>query len=210
MKQLSITLYGFDELTEEIQQQLIDDYRESLEAVIDYDVVIEDFKAYMQSFGASDIDVFWSGFNSQGDGACFCCDFDTNKLFETVYRHNSDYDRVQNLMNGRGLIDLAIVSRRCGPSNFYSHENTVEAYTKCTMHDHQLSREDRDLIDSLEADVTEFIRANCRDLYKKLENHYEFCTSDACFSEVFSSMGECFTAKGLIIQHEEDTTSLEE
>lgn len=197
MKTAVINLYSFDELDDKVADRILESYREEME--IDYDPVIEGAKEELEKIGASDIDIFWSGFYSQGDGACFCCDFDAEKILNTLFKDNTDYDKIRYLSNEIGLIDMKIVSRRCGPSNFYSHENTVEAFITCRIYDSQIASEDRALIDALEKDMTEFIRSKCRKIYADLEEHYEVCTSLERILDDLREQGECFTKSGHVI-----------
>ena len=193
MKLATIQLYSFDELDDSVANRILQCYREEME--IDYDPVIEGAKEELEKIGASDIDIFWSGFYSQGAGAAF----DAEKILNTLFKDNADYDKIRFLTNEAGLIDMKIVSRRCGPSNFYSHENTVEAFITCRIYDSQIASEDRALIDALEKDMTEFIRSTSRKIYADLEEHYEACTSLERILDDFREQGECFTKSGHVI-----------
>ena len=144
MKLVTIPLYSFDELDDKVADRILQSYREEME--IDYDPVIEGAKEELEKMGASDIDIFWSGFYSQGDGASFCCNFDAEKILNTLFKDNSGYDKIRYLSNEIGLIDIRIISRRCGTAIFYSHENTVEASITCRIYDSQITSEHRALI----------------------------------------------------------------
>ncbi len=199
MKTTEINLFSFDELTKPVAEKILASYREDL--VIDYDIVVDCFKEDIkESLGASGIEVFWSGFYSQGDGACFTCEFDTSTLLELPqFKDNKKYDRVREL-SGMGFISLDISSHRTGPSNFYSHENTVEAHIHCEIWDCQLTEEDRNLIDEMGDEITELIRETSRGLYRSLEDHYDVCSSTEVIIEDLQEMGECFTSSGKVLQ----------
>lgn len=84
MKQITFTVYTYDELTPPAQDKARDWFRETDEP--DFDWVIDDAENIANQMGlefrtraiklhsgktATERCVFWSGFSSQGDGACF-------------------------------------------------------------------------------------------------------------------------------------------
>ena len=75
-EQVQITLFTFDELPQESQQKLIEGFRKDYDP--HYSHIYDEFILEMSEQYGADIsvdDIQWSGFWSQGDGACFTCDF---------------------------------------------------------------------------------------------------------------------------------------
>lgn len=118
MKTLTTTLYTFDELSEETQKKVLDNLRHT--NVEDgfqwYDFVYEMWKEKLAAKGFIDAKIYFSGFWSQGDGACFdCLEFDLDKLMTSLELNE---------------VEKAAVSY-CAPSfeihantHHYSHERT--------------------------------------------------------------------------------------
>ena len=177
-EQVQITLFTFDELPEESQQKLIEGFRQDYEP--DYSNVYDEFIIDMSEQYGADIkeeDIQWSGFWSQGDGACFTCDFDEEVIFPILKEVLSEND-IDSL---EGFELSQAKSVRCGPSNFYVHENTVTG-------DIWLDRPDgaelgSNVVKEMEQRLTEIIRDSCKDLYQRLESYYDEETEDEAIKQ---------------------------
>ena len=72
MHTVSVNLYAFDELAPAVQQKVVE--RESSINVDDafwYKSIIEDWTEVLEHRGFEHVKILFSGFGSQGDGACF-------------------------------------------------------------------------------------------------------------------------------------------
>ena len=179
-EQIQITLFTFDELSEESQQRVIEPFREAYEP--DYDIIYDEFIIDMSEQYGADIkedDIQWSGFWSQGDGACFTCEFD-QEVIEPILRDALNEDDRNHLDQLRVELSQAS-SIRTGRSNFYCHENTVtgDIWLDCP--------DDTDLkvevVRAMEAHLTDIIRNSCKDLYRRLEDHYNKETEDEAIKQ---------------------------
>ena len=186
-EQVQITLFTFDELPEESQKNLILGMRErvceGLGYEPNYDHVYDNFILEMsERYGAcfSQDDIQWSGFWSQGDGACFTCDFDEEVIFPILKERSLMGHQVQ-WIEELGVEVQSAQSIRCGPSNFYSHENTV---TGDLLFNVPGGKEfDQKIAILLERALTEIIREACTDLYRRLEDEYDHATSDEAIKQ---------------------------
>ena len=177
-EQVQITLFTFDELPEASQQKLIEGFRQDYEP--DYSNVYDEFIIDMSEQYGADIkedDIQWSGFWSQGDGACFTCDFDEEVIFPILKEVLSEND-IDSL---EGFELSQAKSVRCGPSNFYAHENTVTG-------DIWLDRPGgaelgSNVVKEMEQRLTEIIRDSCKDLYRRLEDYYDEETEDEAIKQ---------------------------
>jgi hypothetical protein len=197
--------FSFEELSPEAQKHAIEENRD---ISVDYqgweDGVTEGFKEDMEEIGISDIDISYTGFWSQGDGASFTSDtIDTRKLFnaagikstdalnmEVENRDDKDkefYDLLDTLEDIGHLDRIRItpeelkVTIERGSSNYY-HENTVSA--KIEIWDEPEGWEDPGrFIEDLEKEITNFIRGKCKELYSSLEKEYDYLTSDEAVKE---------------------------
>ena len=173
-EQVQITLFTFDELPEESQQKLIEGFRQDYDP--DYSHIYYEFINDMSEQYGADIsvdDIQWSGFWSQGDGACFTCDFDEEVIFPILKEglHEEDVASLEGFELSQAK------SVRCGPSNYYSHEHTVtgDIWLDRPSDDAELSG---NIHQHLEDALTAIIRDSCQDLYQKLEEEYNRATSD--------------------------------
>ena len=174
-EQVQITLFTFDELPEESQQKILEGFQQDYDP--DYSHIYHEFINDMSENYGADISVDsieWSGFWSQGDGACFTCDFD-EEVIETMLRAElSEDDRAH--LDRLGVRFNSIKSIRTGPSNFYSHENTVKG--KISFYCSDDTELKVEIIAAMEAHLTDIIRRSCKDLYQRLEDYYDEETED--------------------------------
>jgi hypothetical protein len=170
-EQIQITLFTFDELSEESQQRVIEPFREAYDP--DYSVIYDEFINGMSvDYGAviQVDDIQWSGFWSQGDGACFTCDFDTEVILPML-KEELNEDQVALLKEIDAEIDCSSI--RTGYQ--YSHENTVRGKVSINYGDTYYDRmvDINEIHDILENKLTEIIREECRNLYSELERFYD-------------------------------------
>ena len=180
-EQVQITLFTFDELSEESQQKLIEGFRQDYEPHCSnvYDEFIIDMS---EQYGADikEDNIQWSGFWSQGDGACFTCDFDEEVIFPILKERAYGTDQVP-LLEELGVELHSAKSIRCGFSNHYCHENTV---TGDLVFNVPAGKEfNHEIALSLEEELTGIIRESCTDLFEKLKEEYERATSDEAIIE---------------------------
>lgn len=72
MRKHAISLYNFEELSEEIKQKIIDKHRDiNVDQNEWCDSVLEDAYIILKNLGYENTKIYFSGFGSQGDGACF-------------------------------------------------------------------------------------------------------------------------------------------
>ena len=192
MRITEIKLYSFTELEEEVQKRLIENHAHDFN--FDCDPVVLGFVEDMKAYGGENVDVQWSGFYSQGDGACFTGDFDTVKLLSTLYKYDSDYNKLINrIKDDVYSVEISVV--RCGQSNHYMHSNTVKACVTCDNWDDLTEHHQQQLM-GLETYLTEWVRSECRSLYDSLEAYYAERTSAAFITEDLDIMGDVYTSTG--------------
>lgn len=170
-EQVQITLFTFDELSEESQQRVIEPFREAYEPY--YDIIYDEFIIEMsEQYGAElkTEEITWSGFWSQGDGASFICDFDTEVLLP-ILKEELNEEQVALLEE----IDAEIDFKSIRTGYQYAHENTVRGKVSIYYSDVYYNRmvEINEIHDILENKLTEIIREECRSLYRQLESFYD-------------------------------------
>jgi hypothetical protein len=194
--------YSFEELSPEAQKNAL---KELWDINIEYsdwhEPIIEDFESEMKEEGVSDIEVSYSGFYSQGDGASFTGEVYDNKTFmkkcldlkddEWLDMGDDEKPEDEGSRLRADLLDLGFDSReKLTPDNFsisiiressrYSHENTISG--NVVIEDVPESIEDEFPLDeyaaNLEEMVTKWARSTSKDLYRKLERYYDNLRSD--------------------------------
>ena len=117
--------YSFEELPKEVQEEIVQKEQQSIsEYGDDYwsDPIVEGFHEDMEALGLTEVEVEWSGFWSQGDGASF-----------TARVYNSDNKKFITEALGLKVLDevadnIYITIRR--ESTRYSHHNTMTAHVE--------------------------------------------------------------------------------
>lgn len=173
----------------ERQQKLIERYRDfNVEHIEWWDCTYDDFKEDMEKVGIHVDNMNFSGFWSQGDGASFTGCISDNKLFLEHHNLTESYPWLTKLMSHGGGFSLSI--ERTG--HFYVHENTVSIGLSYTDNFRNVLPDDgvraaviEQWDEHLEAEyntiwqaVTDIVRGYCRDLYRRLEETYDYYTSD--------------------------------
>lgn len=190
--------YTFSELSEKVQQELwaTDDW---FCHEVDFDFIIEDFKNNLHElFGVdlSTFEVYYDVSYSQGSGACCVGELDVDKTFANFV--GTYFARLLGLINsGRVTIDkIRIV--RCGPWNFYSHENTCRVDVHYSCDSNEVGDWDGEDVTELEEMLTNAIREQLCDLHTKLQDYNEESTSFEAYRELKDN-GTVYTEDGNVV-----------
>ena len=187
MKTININLYNFLELMPNVQEKVLDNHRYI--NVEDYDwheTVIEDAKIKLQQIGFRNIDVQFSGFFSQGDGASFTADLNLETWIEQDTKNRAKYTSLIDVLDNIEIVRL---------DSRYSHENTVKLYVNIncdapeTLHD---------LKDILQHELNEEIRDLSREIFKDLEDTFTALISDESVTETLLDREYTYEANGIM------------
>ena len=183
MKEVKVKLYEFSELSEKVQQKLIEDNREHEVDQDDwFEPITEGFEEDMKSAGIDDITIGFTGFWSQGDGACFHGKVtDNRKLIETL----KEEDYLEKELNIPGIDELNIAIIKI--THRYEHANTIVA---------DIDDWGEYDCDHLETAITKWARDKSNKLYTTLEQYYEELTSDDNVRDYLVEKGEVFLENG--------------
>lgn len=175
MRTVTTILYTFEELSEQAQKKAIEDHRYiNVDNDHWYEWIIDNFKEKLEKLGYTNPEVEFTGFGSQGDGACYTSGFDNST--ENLYR------LLPQLKNVRPIIfeliqDLSefYLKKR---TYQYSHEFTVSIDYTIDLNDYFIERYPRmnrlvmDLLDELDRAMNRERVALCRELYSELQDQY--------------------------------------
>lgn len=203
MRNVAIKVYQFSELSDEAKIAAIEANRHALVDHEWYYDTIDGFKAEIApAFGIDCSQVYFSGFGSQGDGACFEGSFEYRKgMTQAVKRleiYNSD---------GRNeLLEIAQEMAGLQKSNFYGlYGDLSHSHTRCV---HELSvyvnvhrngpgySGDIDPAEGTDEAYEYCLRDLMQWLYRQLESEYFHLTSDEAIAECLDEEGCEFTEDG--------------
>jgi hypothetical protein len=151
-----------------------------------WDCVESDFIEDMKKVGIEVTQTYFSGFWSQGDGACFVGSLD-NALTYLDHHHQGQYPMIRKLLDAGGG-----VYANCRQSGRYYHENCTEFWMDAdtlTGMVHQPTEFHVEVVDAwqvlLDKEISDFEeavtnqwRTYMQELYRKLEAEYDHLTSD--------------------------------
>jgi hypothetical protein len=166
---------------------LLEKYRYiNVEYVKWWDCVESDFTEDMKQVGIQVDKIYFSGFCSQGDGACFVGQL-SNALTYLDHHHVDQFPMLRKLIEMDGT-----VWANSGHRGRYYHSNSVsinaecEAFWQCANPKSELQEAviqrwdgmvDKEIVD-FEAALAEQWRTYMDDLYRKLEEEHDHLTSD--------------------------------
>lgn len=190
------TVFKFEELSPKAQERALDYFRSS--ACDDsywHEFIYDDCKTIFEILGISSEKpvklmngktryepcIWFSGFSSQGDGACFEGSYSYAKNASKRIREHAPQDsELHRIADG-----LRDIQRKA----FYSLSATVnhrghDYHEHCTSIDVEDSRRSYGECDESTAEtVADLLRDLMRWIYRQLESEYDYQTSDACLKE---------------------------
>lgn len=187
------------QISDKHKQALIEKHRDINVSYFDWwDCIYDGFDEEMGAKGIHIYEKHFSGFWSQGDGASFTGYIKDNALFLKAHELTETYPWVTKLLEMNGDFTLSIER---GSNRRYVHENTVGVNLSFTdLFTHVLPRDDlRSAIadcwdklleaeyETLAGTAQTIIRDHCRDLYRRLEEEYDYLTSDEAVWEAIES-----------------------
>lgn len=175
MKTLSRTyaVYRLDELPVEIRSQVLD--RERAINVSDeewYTPVVDGWQGRLAGLGYEDARIFFSGFWSQGDGACFEARMNLD-LWLGRQKLGRTYQNAGRACRTGG------VELHLKHSGRYCHEYSVDLETSYDGSDDAVAAE----LEAIEPVILEEVRGLSKEIYRELEREYEKQTSDEAVAD---------------------------
>ncbi len=195
MRTEALHIYTYEELSDEAKAKARDWYRKNDDNEYS-EFVIDDAKEVAALMGWEIDKVYYSGFWSQGDGACF----------EGIMRYNKGCAKlVKAYTNDAELNRIAKAWQDLQRQNFYALRASVKhrghyQHEMCTEFDCGDTRHNYGWLQNPEAedDIKEIARDFMRWIYKRLEAEYEYSVSDEVVAENIIANGYEFTEDGEI------------
>lgn len=195
MRTETIQIFQFDELSDDAKGKARDWFRECIDAN-DFTCIVEDFIEVAWIFGvdiarrtnSKDLAVYWSGFYSQGDGACFEGSYQYKKGAAKAIRAYAPKDETLH----RIVDELQALQRRY----FYSLTATMQHrghyyHSGCMAVEVRDSRHAWGDSDGFADDtLTQIMRDFADWIYNQLKAEYEYRMSDESVDESIKA-NEC-------------------
>ena len=176
---VEIRVYKFDELSPKAQEKALNDQRDFESEIWDAkDYIIPNFKEDIEKFGISDIEVAYSGFGSQGDGASFTGLVNLPKFIKSQ-KAEKEYPNLLKDME-KGEVDDSVRIERYDSQ--YSHEMTVSSGTI-----HSKSKKSEKETEKLEDELTKFVRDRSKKLYEEMQVDYDDRMSDESLKDAIEA-----------------------
>lgn len=195
MQTVQLELFSFGELSEAAKKKAIEDSRDINVQHQWWDCVIDDAENVADILGLSDMNVFFSGFYSQGDGASFSAAFQYRKGMVQAIKEYAPADKQLHAIAGaiasahkKGFYKL---SGKISCDGRYCHEYAM----RIASISHETRGYDFDFSCS-EDDLLEAYRDFARWIYRQLEAEYEYQTGDEAVSDTLAAMEYTFTEDG--------------
>lgn len=203
VKTISTTIYTFVELSDKAKDVARSWYRETLDP--DYTAVLYDANQLASLMGIS-IDtrngssealaIYFSGFCSQGDGACFYGTYNYAKVSQKAVREHAPLDTtlhsiVDRLHAVQKRNFYSLKARICKNSLNYCHSNSVDIEVMNKNHPLSIIVPESDC-EEIETTLRDFMNW----IYKQLEAEYDHCNSDAEIYENIKCNGYWFYENG--------------
>ena len=207
-----LPLYTFDNLSDEAKEKARECYRAGGVSDDWHEFVYDDFEAVCSVLGVT-LDtytvrlhgggarqkpcIWFRGFSSQGDGACFQGMYRYEKAASRKIREyapqDSELHAIADDLQGiqrRNFYQLVVMISHRGR---YSHEYSMQFVIERDNPGYQ------EMTADAEETVTEALRDLARWIYRQLRQEYDYQTSDAVVDEILTINEYTFTDSGLHI-----------
>jgi len=189
------TIYTFNELSDDAKETARNEYRKH---AFDYEWsewVISDAKQILAIFGVTDANVYFSGFSSQGDGACFDGYYSYPKGY--VDKLEAEYPREYWEQFHKLAARLQTLQRKyfygayasISLSGRYSHSGTMHFSIGRDGMYASLSTDDEDKL-------AQILRELADEIYLMIEREYNYLNSDEQIKEALISNEYEFDVSG--------------
>lgn len=188
MRQATVKVYSFKELDDTAKNKVLEESR-SINVEFDdwHDYILDEWKAKLETLGFNGVEINYSGFWSQGDGASFTAKSIDLWTYIKSQKQGKKYASLKKWIDDGEL--TASVERE---THHYYHEKTVSS----TIESGDTPEKLNNLIDELERELDEFVEDNSRAIYKELEKTYEDLTTDEAVIDTIEANEYEFTAEG--------------
>ena len=181
---IETTVYQFNELNDRAKEKARDWFRNASAGDSFFsESTIEDAKEIGKILGIDIDNVYFSGFCSQGDGACFTGSYEYRKGWKKALKAYVGGDSLPKLLaigetlqkaQAKNFYELTASATHRGR---YSHSGCMAVDVERDSNNYQ------GMTDDAESDVTDELRCFADWIYSQLETEYEWINSDEVVDE---------------------------
>ena len=226
MRTIETTIYEFDELSDEAKKKAIEHFGQWWHEDFDGDCIKDNWKTKLEELGYENTDILFSGFCSQGDGACFKGGFHFDHK-QSLALLPCDLETKINIHNAKcrlhgttEWLDLSMYGHIVTSGNYF-HSGTMQVdglgihpvvWHRCNLGPCDcvptwlgVCDEFEELIELLRKDkvyldveltIKDQARSLADEIYSDLEKEYEYRTSDEAVAEMIRANEYEFTEDG--------------
>ena len=210
-----VELPTFEQLTDKEKEKVIENYYDIIVDCIGWwEFTFEDWQEKLKKElpFLDDIEIHFSGFYSQGDGASFDATINNVEFMRWLLKsekvNHKTINKICELIE-YGEIDFNPTIEKNSYANHYCHHNTryieINEIYFDYMDNQKLKVKYEKLInnifDKCEAWITELYRSYCKEIYQSLSNEYEYLTSEEAIKETLISNEYTFNRETLKIDY---------
>lgn len=194
-KLIEVMLYSIDELSEEAKEVAREEFRRSGSLLDEWwEYSYEDFREACKILGIEVTNIWFTGFYSQGDGACFegrykyspGANIEIRRFSPEDIELHRIADELVNIQKKNFYKLYALVKHE----GRYYHEGTMRI---------SVDRDDQDPSSDAYDLVSQLLRDLAIWLYKRLEEEYEYRNSDEVVDESLRFFGCVFKEDGKML-----------
>ena len=181
MEQISVTIYDFNELPANVQNNVIENHRhENVSDGCWSELILDNWKEKLANMGFVNPNIMFSGFGCQGDGACFTCEeIDFMAYADHLIMQTNTYSEARWLRVFALLYDKGLASAKVVHEGRYYHENSTSLSSEVLCQSEDVYQRFISLVANIEECMVEISRA----IYRDLEAEYFHLTADETVSE---------------------------
>ncbi len=191
MKTIQVQLYTFEELSDKAKERVLSDHRDINTDYEWWDFTYEDWYEKLTELGYNDCKIWFSGFASQGDGACFECKSVDVKEWIKAHKAESYFPALTGTDKEYYEAEF-YTSAWIQQSGHYYHEYSISCSVEYSGDNDETDKE----VDELQKAIIEDARDLSRQIYKELESEYDGLTSDEAIIDTINANEYTFEANG--------------
>jgi len=199
MKTKQVTLYNIGELKEnfpEVYKKTIDRYNDINTDFDWYEFTIQDYTDQLEKIGFHSVKIEFSGFSSQGDGACFTGGYNMPSILKRKQAEIPCIENLRILLEKIGINHEFFFNIVKGYNSRYSHENSVR-YGEGKFF-HVTGQYYENIPEKFESIIFSACQNIMQEIYSTLEIEYEYLTSELAIFETLEVNEYYFNLEGKI------------
>lgn len=199
IKNVPVKIYTYEDIiTDSILKEKVleSNYDINVDTDFWYEDIFAKWTEKLNSWGFINAKIYFSGFNSQGDGACFECDeVDFEKLLINLEKTGFKISHKKYILNFLSAYCVGyIVKNRYGYHYEHSNSRNFIIGNRCFKCLLNLEK----ILDKIESEIDKTRKALSDEIYKELYEAYYYLTSESAILETLKINEYEFLENGCI------------